>query len=450
MKRIVSLFFTLGYFWACDPSSLDSILGEESSQAEYGFISQLGPDFATISWKCSRQAKGTLYTESGILPSLQNSKIHFITIRNLSADTEYKAAFTCGSQKITEGRQISFRTWVSADPPKTRGIWILGGIGSDAGASPEVDLFDPVTSIWYPSITSVPTPRIYASILHHKGKIYVIGGLEESGGNYVVSSKVEVYEPYSGVWTTLSSLPTGSQGAVAASVGDEIYIISGSNSADMTNGPVFNTVLKFYPEIGAGGQWISYSSSSTIFSRVDMSGCAIDGTVFYTGGRTYNSGATNSSTDAFVPPANTTTSFSEPSLGESKHGAAAVCIKPKPTDPFLGDGVWFGVIGGSTGSGNVFQPPSSLLPSDKSEFYQLGSSVFSAGPTLPVALYYPATQMSYETRKIFVFGGASAINIPQDSVYSLDSGTPLLSAWASVPESMPRRRYGHRALRIDR
>ncbi|EPG67798.1 Kelch repeat-containing protein [Leptospira wolffii] len=449
MRKMV-LSFCLSILCSCEPSSLDGILGQESSRVQYGFISQLGPVSATVSWKCSRESQGNLYTDSGMIPSLQNSKTHFVKIDSLSPNTEYNAIYTCGSEKIQEGQSISFRTWISDEPQKTRGIWILGGIGSTAAPVAEVDLFDPVTGVWYPSVTSVPTPRIYSSILSHKGKIYVIGGLEESGGGYVSSSKVEVFEPYSMTWSTLTSLPSGSQGAVAASVGDEIYIVSGSNSVDMTNGPVFNTVLKFYPEIGIGGQWISYSSSSTIFNRVDMSGCAIDGTLFYTGGRTYNSGAANSGTDAFVPPANTTTSFSEPSLSESKHGAASLCIKPKSTDPFPGDGVWFGVVGGSTGSGNVFQPPSALTPTNKTEFYQLGSSVFSAGPTLPSSLYYPAVQISYETRKIFVFGGASSINVPQDSVYSLDSGSPILSAWSAIPETMPRRRYAHKALRIDR
>ncbi len=452
MKFIYFIFIILlaNIYFGCGDSQLGGILGEGSAKTELAFVAKLGPTTATISWKCSLESKGTAYTNSGIIPSLSSSKNHFAMLENLEPNTDYTAILTCGSQKLEEGRNIQFRTWISIDPPKTRGIWIVGGIGSNALPISEIDLFDPVTGIWYPSITSLPTTRIFASILSHKNKIYVIGGLEENAGVFVSSSKVEVYDPYSDIWTTKSSLPSNSQGAVAGSVGDEIYIISGSNSPDMTNGPVFNTVLKFYPELGLSGQWISYSSVSSIFNRVDMSGCAIDGTIFYTGGRTYNTGSANASTDGFVPPANTTTAFAEPSLSESKHGAAGLCVQPSPQDSFPADGVWFATFGGSTGSGNVFQPVTSIVPTDKTEFFQPGSGSFSAGPTLPNSLYYPAAQVSYETRKIFVFGGASTINVPEDSIYSLDSGNPLFSAWNLLSQTMPRRRYAHKAIRIDR
>ncbi|TGK00146.1 hypothetical protein EHQ53_04855 [Leptospira langatensis] len=448
-EYFIFIIFFLGSIRCSDPG-LSSILGEEASKVGVAYIAKLGPNSATLSWNCSEPAKGGVYSEAGMVSDPSSQKNHWIELKYLQPNTEYHAILTCGSQSIAQGKSIRFKTWISNDPPKTRGIWIVGGIGSTALPIAEIDLFDPVTGTWYPSITSVPTPRVYASVLSHKSKIYVIGGMELVSGVYNMSSKVEVYDPYSGIWENKAGLPFGSQGAVYGSVGDEIYILSGSNSSDMTNGPVFNTILKFYPEIGASGQWISYSSSSSIFSRVDMSGCAVDGTIFHSGGRTYNTGSANSSTDGFVPSANTTTSFSEPSLVESKHGGAGLCINPGSQDPYPGDGVWFAVIGGSTGSGNVFQPATSILPTNKTEFYQLGSGVFSAGPTLPSSLYYPAAQASYETRNIFVFGGASAINVPEDSVYFLDSGNPILSSWSLHPKPMPRRRYAHKAIRIDR
>ncbi|MGJ4747635.1 Kelch repeat-containing protein [Leptospira sp. SA-E8] len=453
MRRIYSVFIILFLslqFCFCTGSGLSEILGEESARAELAFIAKLGPNSAILSWNCSTSAKGAMYTSDGLIPSLHSSKTHFLEWKHLTPNTSYRAVLTCGSQKVEEGSILEFTTWISNDPPKTRGIWILGGIGNDGLPVKEVDLFDPVTDTWYSSITNIPTPRIFASILHHKNKIYMIGGMENISGTYVSSSKVEVYDPYADLWETKASLPSGSIGAVAGSVGDEIYILSGSNSTDMTNGPVFNTILKFYPELGTNGQWISFSSASAIFSRVDMSGCAINGVIFYTGGRTYNSGSANSSTDGFAASANTTTSFSEPSLGESKHGAGGVCILPSSTDPFPADGVYFAVVGGSTGSGNVFQPATSIVPTNRTEFYQLGSGSFSLGPSLPASLYFPAVQTSYETRKIFSFGGASSINIPENTVYSLDSGNPLGSAWTTHGLTMPRRRYAHKAIRIDR
>ncbi|AGS80494.1 kelch repeat protein [Leptospira phage vB_LalZ_80412-LE1] len=69
-------------------------------------------------------------------------------------------------------------------------------IGADASPVSEIDFFDPVTSTWYPAATSIPTPRAFANIVSHKNKIYVIGGLEKQGINYVASKKTEVYDPY--------------------------------------------------------------------------------------------------------------------------------------------------------------------------------------------------------------------------------------------------------------
>lgn len=80
-------------------------------------------------------------------------------------------------------------------------------MGADASPVREIDFFDPVTSTWYPSATSIPTPRVFANVVSHKNKIYVIGGMEKQGINYVTSKKTEVYDPYLDQWTTLSDMP---------------------------------------------------------------------------------------------------------------------------------------------------------------------------------------------------------------------------------------------------
>ncbi|TGK64693.1 hypothetical protein EHQ27_07705 [Leptospira wolffii] len=446
------ILFLLFFFLLsdCQNSVLSGIQDETEGKIQSAFVSKLGPNSASFVWKCSRSSTGYLLGPSGIIPSLKPSEIHFLEIQGLSPQTNYEAYATCGSPDPISGIPLRFRTWVSDTPEKTQGIWILGGIGSDQNPVAQIDLFDAASGIWYPAITSVPTPRAFASILSHKQKIYVIGGLVKSGGSYAPSMKVEVYDPYSDVWTTKSDLPQTVQGAVAGSIGDEIYIVSGSGSVNISSSPLLNTVLKFYPDLGANGQWLFYSSNATIFPRADMSGCAIDGVLFYSGGRLASNGSVQSGTDGYIPGGNTTTGgTSEPSLNVQRSGAAGVCINPEPKDLFPSDNQWFGVIGGSIAT-DTNQPIVSLTASNKTDFYQPGSVSFSAGPDLPQALYFPGAQVSYETRRIYVFGGANSLNVPLDTVYSIDSANPASSSWITLSTNLPRARFGHQAIRIDR
>lgn len=447
---ISSLITLVGFTLKCDNAVLGGIIGEETAKVELAFISQLGPSSATITWNCSSDVSGYIISHDQIFPSLKKSKAHFFQLTNLESNTNYLATVTCGSPEINGSMTLNFTTWVSDFPQKTRGIWLVGGLNSSIEPVPQIDLFDPVTNTWYPSISSVPTPRAFATVLSHKEKIYVIGGLEKSGGVFSPSTKVEVFDPYANTWESMANLPMASHGAVSGSVGDSIYIISGAASLDISTSPANNTVLRFYPDIGTSGVWMSYNSATTILPRTDMAGCAIDGTIFYTGGRLDTNGNASITTDAFVPSANTTTSFSEPSLSEAKNGAAGVCISPKTGDSFPADDVWFSSIGGSTGSSSISQPVASISPTNRAEFFQFGSSSFTVGPVLPQALYYPGSQVSYDTRRLYVFGGANVVNTPLDVVYSISSSNPTVGNWTVESSSMPRARYGHRAIRIDR
>nr|WP_318838314.1 galactose oxidase [Leptospira yasudae] len=438
----------------CQNSPLSNIHDAENSKVILAVVSQLGPRSATVSWECSSSQPGSVvYGKGGIesgAVSMQDAKIHSMVLKNLESDTDYVAYVSCSSSlEGLEGVPLAFKTWVSDFPNRTRGLWLVGGIGADANPVSQIDFFDPVTSTWYPAVTSVPTPRAFANVVSHKEKIYVIGGLEKQAGIYVASKKSEVYDPYTDQWKTFADLPTANQGGVIASVGEEIFIIAGTTTTDMTTGTILNTVSRFYPGIGPTGIWQSYTSLTAIFSRVDMSGCGLNGSILFTGGRFTNDGSSQATSDGYVPSVNSTTSAGEPSINLARHGAGAACVKPLNSDPYPTDPEWFAVIGGSTGTSTA-QPVGSITPSNRTDFSQIGSGVFTIGPILPVSVYFPATQASYETRKLFVLGGASALNIPTDTVYSIGLQNPIASTWTLDSQKMPRARYAHKAIRIDR
>ncbi|MGJ4718356.1 MULTISPECIES: Kelch repeat-containing protein [Leptospira] len=455
-RNIFSLILYLSIFQLsnCLNSPLSNIYDAQNGKVNFAFVSQIGPRSATITWECSSSLPGSImYGKSGmdsVVTSLENSKIHSMTLPNLESNTDYVASVFCSSDvKNLKGIPLTFKTWVSDFPNRTRGLWIVGGIGADASPVSQIDFYDPVTSTWFPAATSIPTPRAFANVVSHQNKIYVTGGLEKQGAAYVASKKTEVYDPYLDLWTTLSDMPVANQGGVIASVGEEIFIISGTTTNDMTTGTILNTVSRFAPGIGQNGLWQSYTSLTAIFSRVDMSGCGLNGNIFFTGGRFTNDGTSQATSDSFSPSINSTSAAGEPSITIARHGAGSTCIKPLNSDPFPTDPEWIAVIGGSTGT-STLQPITSITTSNRTDFYQNGTVAFAIGPILPISVYYPGVEASYETRKLYVFGGASALNIPTDSVYSIGLQNPIASTWTLDSQKMPRARYGHKVIRVDR
>lgn len=180
-----------------------------------------------------------------------------------------------------------------------------------------------------------------------------------------------------------------------------------------------------------------------------MSGCGLNGNIFFTGGRFTNDGTPQATSDSFSPSINSTSAAGEPSITIARHGAGSTCVKPLNSDPYPTDPEWIAVIGGSTGT-STLQPITSITTSNRTDFYQNGTVAFAIGPILPVAVYFPGVEASYETRKLFVFGGASALNIPTDSVYSIGLQNPIASNWSLDSLKMPRARYAHKVIRIDR
>ncbi|MCB1144881.1 MAG: hypothetical protein KDK54_21720 [Leptospiraceae bacterium] len=423
----------------------------------------VSPTSTIVSWKCSAPAKGILFFkkanstldwESHYSP--YDSEIHAFTLEGLTSDLEYLYQVYCGTIGFATSFIQSFKTL----PPNdflsningTKGIWIFGGIGSSGNPISQVDVYDPINSVWHSSVTSIPSARAFSIIISHKSKIYVMGGMtKSSNGTWTAVSTVEEYNPSSNSWRTMNSMPVNLQGGVGISVENEIYLVGGTTTSDMTTGTILNTVLKFKPELGSTGTWSSYTSLTSIFARVDLSGCGIEGSLFLTGGRLYSDGNPYATSDAYIPSANATSSVNEASISSARHGAAYACYKPLPTDVYPDDPAGLLIAGGSTGS-NISQPVTSISPANLFDYYKTGSSTNSiqAGPVIPVSLYYSSMEISYEKRKAYLFGGASAINLPQDTVYSIGLENPVGGPWEELNVKMPVARFAHKAVIINR
>lgn len=388
---------------------------------------------------------------SGLQRSVAATKQHFFQATELATGTTYAFAAVCGDELPGAGIFLQFSTTGSPVPEhvRNRAVWLFGGVGEGARIVPEIDVFDPDTGIWYAAVSSIPTARMLAGVVVHGGRVYVMGGMD---AQFNTQSTVEEFDPVANTWRTMASMPQRLQGFIAGSVGSSIYVVGGSTTANMATGTLLNTVYRFTPN-ESGGSWTTILSNNAIAANVDMAGCAIDGTLFFNTGRFYNDGTAQFTSDAYVPASNTTTTLAEASLTQARHGAAGACYRPQPTDPFPDDPKALLVLGGSVLT-NTGQPATAITTSAIYDYYRTGPdgggpNTVTAGTALPTALYMPAAEISYTRRRLYVFGGASALNVPTGGVFHLDLSSPTGSGWTAA-STMPRSRFGHRAVVISR
>ncbi|TGL58571.1 hypothetical protein EHQ62_16880 [Leptospira jelokensis] len=451
----------------CYNSPLSSTEKLENLKIEGFGTSYIGETSADIFVLCSSKTNGlmafselplnglaALLGSDNVRASIREGKEHLFMVNGLKPNTRYYYQVYCKELgEITSGNQ-SFVTRTNDFLDRINGrraIWVVGGIGTTFEPIAAIDVFDPVGNVWYENVAQIPTPRAFSQTVYHKGSIFIIGGARKVGSSWVQSRVVERFDTQRNEWQRMADMPTDLQGGIGVSNGEEIFLISGSTTMDMTTGTILNTVYRFNPNVGSNGQWVQYTSNNAIFPRLDMGGCMMNGSLFFSGGRLYSDGNAFATTDVYLPAANTTTTLVEASNNQARHGVASVCYNPKSSDPFPNDSQSFLLAGGSTSS-NFNQPVTAITPSSAYDYYRTGisSNVFQSGPALPAAIYYPSLEISYENRRAYLMGGANSINIPTDTIYSIDLANPIAGPWRTESIKMPRPRFAHKAIIINR
>lgn len=127
------------------------------------------------------------------------------------------------------------RTWEElADIPTARvghdavalgtDLWVMGG---DSLGGTSVEIFDTIAESWSPA-ADMPTSRAWHRVVDVGGDLYVMGG-RESPWPGVETDVLEVLDPVSSLWQTLSPMPAAIADFAAETDGTLIYVIGGSN-----------------------------------------------------------------------------------------------------------------------------------------------------------------------------------------------------------------------------
>lgn len=153
-------------------------------------------------------------------------------------------------------------------------LYIIGGLEDRSTVSNKNEVYDPQSDTWEEK-APIPTPKHNYATAVFEGKIYIFGGSTKSGSDiWVKTSSVEVYDPVTDTWQTISTMPTTRFNPGIAVINNSIFIIGG-----FAGSPVSNRVDRFDP---ASNTW--YEDSPLPQSNVAMGSTVFDEKIYIVGG----------------------------------------------------------------------------------------------------------------------------------------------------------------------
>jgi N-acetylneuraminic acid mutarotase len=159
-------------------------------------------------------------------------------------------------------------------------VYVVGGKTS-AGHRSAMHLYDPASDSWSPAANLPGSPVENPAVVALNGKLYAFGGSTAPFSGAVANAAV--YDPATGVWTSLPPMATARGGAGATVLGGRIYVAGGMGA----DGASLASVEVFDPATN------SWSSIAPMGTRRDNPGvAALEGKLYVFGGRTRNADGT--------------------------------------------------------------------------------------------------------------------------------------------------------------
>ncbi len=189
------------------------------------------------------------------------------------------------SQVCATTLSISINTWTTKAPMSTGRflltssavagkIFVIGGQESTGAIVGTVDEYNPLTDSWTQK-SPMPTPRAILTASEVNGKNYVFGGDTIPAQITSRSNIVEEYDPATDTWRTRSPMPTARSWAASSAVNGKIYVIGGADNS----GNSLNTVEEYDP---ATNTWATKAPMLTV--RAGLTVSAVNGKIYAIGG----------------------------------------------------------------------------------------------------------------------------------------------------------------------
>ena len=100
-------------------------------------------------------------------------------------------------------------------------LFVVGGCvtGDCSSVTGALEMYDATSQAWT-QLTAMPTPRAQAAVAAVNGVLYVAGGV--ACATCAPLTTVERFDPSTGMWTTVATLPAGQAGAAGVTIGSTV------------------------------------------------------------------------------------------------------------------------------------------------------------------------------------------------------------------------------------
>lgn len=290
---------------------------------------------------------------TGFVISIFSYSIFALITPSYSGGSESSQTWTTGASMPTARTEV-------AGAVLDGKIYVIGGYDESGKTTDVVEVYDPLTDRWSRA-SSLPEPEDHAAAATNNGKLYVVGGYITVGGQRTSTNNSFIYDPSADKWEEIKSMPTPRGALTANFINDILYVIGGQDASRKT----VSTNEAYDPKTDT---WTERQPMPTI--RHHHASAVIEGKLFVIGGRqTDKSPDLNIGTnEAYDPKLDKWTSFAAMPTKRSGLTAAA-----------LSNDVY--VFGGE----HPFDDGKPLMTFDVTEIYHPKTDTWTSGLPLPTA-----------------------------------------------------------------
>jgi len=185
-------------------------------------------------------------------------------------------AYDIASGQWESAGDMPYEAWNAAAECCDGVVYVMGGIrgtGDAREALADTFLFHPETMGWERG-PALPAPRHDAASAVMDGRIYLIGGKEETGSSAPAIDRVSVLDLETMQWSEAASLPTPRVGMRGGAIDGKIYVAGGNYS-----GEVLDSVESYEPETDV---WTTAGRLS--YARMSHAAAVSGGVLYVVGG----------------------------------------------------------------------------------------------------------------------------------------------------------------------
>lgn len=160
-------------------------------------------------------------------------------------------------------------------------IYIVGGFNETGRSSSTVEAYDPSTDEWSTStaaaaaaVAPLPQPLDHTAAASYDGKLYVVGGGYLNRGD--LSNKLFIYDPNTNRWTKGQDLPSARGALTANFINGTLYVVGGIDASGAISS-------NWAYDLGTN-TWAEKAPMPT--AREHLTSATVDNKLFVIGGRT--------------------------------------------------------------------------------------------------------------------------------------------------------------------